>query len=68
MYRIYTGPDGGSYQLQDLLDKEIIFTNDFEYDDDAKKLFPWQYVKNLLEGAKMIVARPKCKCDAKEIR
>ena len=30
MYRIYTGPDGGSYQLQDLLDKAIIFTNDFE--------------------------------------
>ena len=59
IYRAYTRPDGGSYQLEGLLGKEIIFLNDFEYDEDAKKWLAWQYFKNLLEGAPVNVARPK---------
>ena len=52
-------PDGGSYQLEDLLGKELVFLNDFEYDDDAKKWMTWAYLKRFLEGGDVPVARPK---------
>ena len=59
IFRTYTRPDGGSYQLEDLLDKEMVFLNDFEFNDDAKKWMPWPFLKNFLEGEHINVARPK---------
>ena len=66
-------PDGGSYQLEDILDKELVFLNDFEYDEAAKKWMAWSFFKRFLEGGELTVARPKnrggnaiFKSDAKE--
>jgi hypothetical protein len=62
VFYTYERPDGGSYQLEDLLDKELVLLNDFEYDAEAKKWMPWQYFKNSLEGpcgGSIPVARPK---------
>lgn len=61
VYRTYTRPDGGSYQLEDLLGAELVFLNDFEYDSGAKDWMPWFYFKNLLEGASVKVGCPKNK-------
>ena len=33
--------DGGTYQLDDLLGKELVFFNDFEYDASAKRGKQW---------------------------
>ena len=52
-------PDGGSYQLEDLVCKEPVFLIDFEYDDDAKKWISWTYQKRFLEGGDVLVAGPK---------
>ena len=38
---------------------QIVFLNDFEFDDSAKKWAPWQYSKNIIEGEFVEVARPK---------
>jgi hypothetical protein len=59
IYRTYERPDGGSHQLEELLDKELVFLNDFEYDEDAKKWCNWSYLKRFLEGGKLPVACPK---------
>ena len=59
VFKAYTRPEGGNYQLEKLIGKEMVFLNDFEYDDSAKKWAPWQYLKNLLEGEFVEVARPK---------
>ena len=59
IFKSYSRPDGGSYQLEDILDKEIVFLNDFEYDEDAKKWCPWQFFKRFLEGECLPVACPK---------
>jgi hypothetical protein len=59
IFKTYTRPDSGSYQLEELLGKEVIFLNDFEYDDEAKKWCPWGYFKRFLEGEALDVARPK---------
>ena len=37
VFRTHSGPDGDTYQLEDLLDKELVFLNDFEYDAGAKE-------------------------------
>ena len=59
IYRAYSRPDSGSYQLEDIVGSEIAFYNDFEYDEDAKKWLPWQYFKTYLEGGSVKVAKPK---------
>ena len=59
IYKTYERPDGGSHQLEELLGKELIFLNDFEYDEDAKKWCGWGYFKRFLEGGKMPAACPK---------
>ena len=59
IFKVYMRPDGGSYQLEQLLEKELVFLNDCEYDDDAKKWMGWGDFKNFLEGAPVPVARPK---------
>ena len=59
IFRAYVRPDGGTYQLENILGKEVVFLNDFEFDDHAKAWMPWQYLKNFLEGAEVEVARPK---------
>jgi len=59
IYKAYSRPDGGSYQLEEILDKEICFLNDLEFDEDAQKWCPWQYFKRFLEGETLLVACPK---------
>ena len=59
IFKTYSRPDGGSYQLEELLGKELVFLNDFEYDEDAKKWCPWGYFKRFLEGEALTVACPK---------
>ena len=59
IYHTYDRPDGGSYQLEDLLEKEAVFLNDFEYDTAAKDWMPWSFFKNFLEGQHVRVAKPK---------
>ena len=59
VYNCYERPDGGTYQLEDLLGKEVVFLNDFEYDVGAKDWMPWSYFKNFLEGGHVKVARAK---------
>ncbi len=59
IFKVYKRPDGGSYQLEALLGKELVFLNDFEYDEDTKKWMSWQYFKNFLEGGVVPVSRPK---------
>ena len=61
VFHTYVRPDGGSHQLEDVLDKELVFLNDFEYDAAAKEWMTWQYLKNFLEGAAVTVSRPKNK-------
>jgi hypothetical protein len=58
IFKTYEMPDGGSYQLEDLLGKEIVFLKDFEYDGDAKKWMTWAYLERFLEGGDVPVARP----------
>ena len=36
IFYTYEWPDGGTYQLEELLDKELAILNDFEYDAEAK--------------------------------
>ena len=55
----YERPDGGNYQLEKILDKELVMLNDFEYDSSAKEWLGWGYFKNLLEGGSIPVGRPK---------
>ena len=38
IYKTYTRPDGGSYQLEALLASEVVCLNDFEFDEDANKV------------------------------
>ena len=61
VYQTYQKPDGGTYQLEDLLGSELVFLNDFEYDVGAKDWMPWSYFKNFLEGAWVKVSIPKNK-------
>ena len=36
IFRTYVRPDGGLYQLESLQGKELMFLNDFEYDESAR--------------------------------
>ena len=58
MYHTYTIPDGGSYQLEAILDAEVMFLNDFEW-DPKESWMRWSYFKDFLEGSKISVGRPK---------
>ena len=62
VYSAHTRPDEfGSYPLADIIDSEIIFLNDFEFDDTvAKHWMSWQCLKNLLEAnVSVTIAVPK---------
>ena len=59
VFYTYERPDGGTYQLEDLLGKELVMLNDFEYDAGAKDWMSWSYLKNFLDGGSIPVARPK---------
>ena len=61
IYRAYERPDGGSYQLAELPNCEIVFLNEFEYDAGARDWMPWAYLKRFLEGGVVPVGRPKHK-------
>ena len=56
LFFVYEMPDGGSHQLEDLLDKEVVFLNDFTWCAEWMK---WSYFKVFLEGGSVSVARPK---------
>ena len=45
--------------MEDILNKELVFLNDFEYDEAAKKWMAWSFFKRFLEGGELTVARPK---------
>ena len=59
IYKCYKRPDGGTHQLEELLGKEAVFLNDFEFDTAAKSWMTWQYFKDFLEGGAVTVACPK---------
>lgn len=59
VFATYQRPEGGTHQLEELLGKELVLLNDFEYDEAAKAWMPWQYFKNFLEGCSVSVAVPK---------
>ena len=59
IFKVYTIPDDGSHKLASLLDKELMFLNDFEWGPDLEKWMLWAYFKNFLEGEPTEVARPK---------
>ena len=45
--------------MEDILDQELVFLNDFEYDEAAKKWMAWSFFKRFLEGGELTVAGPK---------
>ena len=61
LFYTYERPDSGTHQLEDLLDKEVVFLNDFEYDSSSKDWMAWWYLKGFLEGGDVTVSRPKNK-------
>ena len=67
VFQTYTRPEGGTHQLEDLLDAEVVFLNDFEYDKDAPSWMPWSYLKDFLEGSAVKVAIPKNKGGGNQI-
>ena len=58
IFKCYTIPDGGTHQLEEVLDKEIVFLNDFEW-DRKEAWMRWSYFKDFLEGSGISVAMPK---------
>ena len=56
LFRTYSIPDSGSYQLEMILDKEVIYLNDFTWDERWLK---WQFLKTFLEGDAIQVGLPK---------
>jgi hypothetical protein len=58
IYRAYKQPDSGTHQLETVLDKEIMYLNDFEW-EPKESWMRWAYFKNFLEGHTVEVARPK---------
>jgi len=68
VYQTYKRPEGGSYQLEDLLEAELVLLNDFEYDTGAKDWMPWFYFKNFLEGCSVKVGVPKNKGGNREFK
>ena len=58
IYRAYKIPDSGNYQLESILDKEIVFLNDFAW-DPRETWMRWAYFKDFLEGGGVNVGRPK---------
>ena len=58
VYRAYTIPDGGFYQLETILDKELVFLNDFHW-NPKETWMSWAYFKDFLEGSTITVAHLK---------
>ena len=56
IFHCYTVPDTGSYQLETILDKELVYLNDFTWDETWMK---WAYLKRFLEGECITVVRAK---------
>ena len=58
LFDTYLQPDGGSYQMEALMGKQVAYLNDFEW-DHSEKWCRWSFFKNFLEGGSLAVARPK---------
>jgi len=56
LFRCYTQPDGGTHQLETLLGQELVYLNDFTWDE---KWLGWAYLKTFMGGDHVSVARPK---------
>lgn len=56
LFRCYSRPDGGTHQLETLIAKELVYLNDFTWDE---KWLGWAYLKTFMEGDHVSVARPK---------
>eukprot|EP00973_Karenia_brevis_P021076 2897864-Karenia_brevis.AAC.1 len=59
IFRAYSIPDEGSHQLETILDKEVMFLNDFEWSQSMESWMRWSFFKNFLEGEPVEVAVPK---------
>ena len=59
IFHVYERPDSGSYQLEDLEGKELVFLNDFTYDDAARAWMSWPYLKNFLDGGDIPIGKSK---------
>ncbi len=66
IFRTFRRPDTGGYQLESLLGKEILFLNDYEYNESTQKLMDWSYLKDFLEGEPVTIAVPKNRGGDKE--
>lgn len=60
VFSVYERPDSGSYQLEELEGKELLYINDFTYDDAARAWMSWGYLKNFLEGGEIPIGKSKC--------
>ena len=49
-------PDRGSYPLSTAQGKEVMYFNDYTFDD---RVISWSYLKNILEGEPLPVSMPK---------
>lgn len=56
IYKVFIPPDTGSYQLADIRGAEVIWLNDFTYD---QSFMPWRSLKKFMEGKDIKVALPK---------
>ena len=58
-FSVYRIPDDGSHKLETLLEKELMFLNDFEWVPELESWMRWGYFKNFLEGEPIEVATAK---------
>ena len=56
LFRVFRMPDRGSYPLSSVKGKEVMFFNDYTFDD---RVLSWAYLKNIMEGGPLPVSMPK---------
>ena len=56
LFRVFRMPDHGSYPLSSVNGKEVMFFNDYTFDD---RVLSWAYLKNIMEGGPLPVSMPK---------
>ena len=56
IYRVFRMPDRGSYPLSSVQGKEVMYFNDYTFDD---RVLSWSYLKNIMEGEPLAVSMPK---------
>ena len=56
IFKVYKIPDDGSHKLENVLDAELLYLNEFTW---SEKWLSWAFMKSLFEGEDIMVARPK---------